>query len=69
MGLSRLSKQCRECRYAKTCQHKHMEAVAVMMQTTASLTAPTATIDLEEIKENMRKQIYGGAFDIFRSAT
>jgi hypothetical protein len=29
----------------------------------------TVTIDLEEIKENMRKQIYGDAFDVFRSAT
>lgn len=29
----------------------------------------TVTIDLEELKENMRKQIYGGTFDAFRSAT
>jgi hypothetical protein len=29
----------------------------------------TVTIDLEELKENMRKQIYGRAFDVFRSAT
>lgn len=29
----------------------------------------TVTIDLEELKENMRKQICGNAFDIFRSAT
>lgn len=29
----------------------------------------TVTIDLEELKENMRKEIYGGAFDVFRSAT
>lgn len=27
------------------------------------------TIDLEELKENMRKQIYGEAFNVFRSAT
>lgn len=29
----------------------------------------TITIDLEELKENMRKQIYGGEFDVFKSAT
>jgi hypothetical protein len=29
----------------------------------------TVTIDLEELKENMRKQIYGGAFDVFQSGT
>ncbi|WP_413778120.1 hypothetical protein [Caproicibacterium sp. XB1] len=29
----------------------------------------TVTIDLEEVKENMRKQIYAGAFDVLRSAT
>lgn len=28
MGLSRLSKQCRECRYVDTCEHKRMEAFA-----------------------------------------
>lgn len=86
MGLSRLSKQCRECRYAKTCQHKKMEAVAVMRQANAALAESaampalakhdyrdikiaentTVTIDLEELKENMRKSFYKG---ILRSAT
>lgn len=28
MGLSRLSKQCRECIYVDTCDHKRMEAYA-----------------------------------------
>ena len=89
MGLSRLSKQCRKCRYVKTCQHKRMEAHSVMTQasmpSTQSAAMPalakhdyrnvkvaentTITIDVEELKENMRKQIYGGAFDVFQSAT
>jgi hypothetical protein len=87
--LKQLSEQCRACRYVKTCQHKRMEAVAVMAQASAPLTESaampvlakhdyrdvkiaentTVTIDLEELKENMRKSIYGGAFDVFRSAT
>jgi hypothetical protein len=29
----------------------------------------TVTIDLEELKENMRKSFYKGALDVFRSAT
>ena len=28
MGLSRLSKKCRECKYVDTCNHKRMEALA-----------------------------------------
>ncbi|MGW8114050.1 hypothetical protein ACVS9P_02505 [Caproicibacterium sp. NSD3] len=86
MGLSRLSEQCRKCRYANTCQHKRMEAVAVMAQASmpsaesAAMPAlvkhdyrnvkitenTTVTIDLEEMKENMRKSFYKG---FLRSAT
>jgi len=28
MGLSKISKKCRECRYVDTCQNKRMEAFA-----------------------------------------
>lgn len=86
MGLSKLSEQCRKCRYAKTCQHKRMEAIAVMAQASVSLAESavmpalikhdyrnakitentTITIDLEEMKENMRKSFYKG---FLRSAT
>lgn len=89
MGLSRISKRCRECRYVKTCQHKRMEAIAVMAQASMPATTSVAmpimakhdcrevkiaentvvTIDLEELKENMRKSFYKNNFDIFRSAT
>ncbi len=30
MGLSKLSKQCRECKYVDTCNHKRMEAHAYL---------------------------------------
>lgn len=89
MGLSRLSKQCRECRYAKTCQHKRMEAIALVTEASSSLTEPIAmpalakhdyrnvkiadntvvTIDLEELKTNMRESFYKNNFNVFRSAT
>ena len=93
MGLSRLSKQCKNCPYVKTCEYKRMEAFAycepLVNQGSASAVGPidapvmakhdyrdvkvaentTITIDVEELKENMCKSIYKGAFDIFRSAT
>ena len=28
MGLSRLSKKCRECKHVDTCEHKRMESLA-----------------------------------------
>lgn len=30
MGLSRLSKKCRECKHTDTCEHKRMEALAYL---------------------------------------
>ena len=82
MGLSRLCKQCRECRYVETCDHKRMEALAycepmlspATTTAAATLTQPllvshdyrnikvgentTITIDLEEVKEQLRKSYY-----------
>lgn len=89
MGLSRVSKRCRECRYVKTCQHKRTEAISAMAQASTPSTTSVAmpvmvkhdyrevkiaentfvTIDLEELKENMKKSFYKNNFDIFRSAT
>lgn len=40
-GLSKLSKRCSECRFVDTCDHKKMEALAVMNPPiTVNLSAP-----------------------------
>lgn len=41
MRLSRLSKKCRECEYADTCEHKRMEALAYISE--SSMNAGTIT--------------------------
>jgi hypothetical protein len=37
MGLSRLSKQCRECPFVDTCENKRMEALAYIEPSASSL--------------------------------
>lgn len=36
MGLSRLSKRCRECKYVSTCKHKRMEALGYIAKTSVN---------------------------------
>ena len=80
MGLSRLSKQCKECPLVDTCENKRMEAMAYIKPSVAPLTAPmmqphefrdikidvntTVTIDFEEIKKQLSKAIYENSFKI-----
>ena len=42
MGLSRLSKKCRECKYVDTCNHKMMEALAYINEASIIAGANTA---------------------------
>lgn len=39
MGLSRLSKRCRECPFVDTCENKRMEALAYIEPSAATLKA------------------------------
>lgn len=79
-ALSRLSSRCKRCRYAKTCDHKQMEALSYVAPATGNVSLPitqpilrkhdlreikldrdtTITIDLEEMKEQRKKDFYKG---------
>ncbi len=80
MGLSRLSKKCRECPFVSKCSCKRMEALAYLQPMVQEASQPLAsdvavkhdyrdikvahgtavTIDVEALKENMRKDYYRG---------
>lgn len=54
MALVRLAKQCRECPFVKTCEHKKLEAMGylpepIMTDVKASVTADIAAPILREI--------------------
>ena len=79
-ALSRLSIQCKRCRFVKTCDHKQMEALSYIAPATSNVSLPitqpilkkhdlreikldtgtTVTIDLEEMKEQAKKDFYKG---------
>lgn len=68
MELSRLSKQCRECRYVDTCDHKRMEALAGLplgilnhdvkiAEPTINITINTSNLDIDKLVENIQKTL------------
>jgi len=40
MGLSKLCKECRECKYKETCNHKRMEAFAFIQPMASNASQP-----------------------------
>ncbi|WMJ78470.1 MULTISPECIES: hypothetical protein [unclassified Sedimentibacter] len=54
MGLSRLSKQCRECKYVDICDHKRMEALAYLEASSNGMADATAPMIQQKDYRNIK---------------
>lgn len=61
MGLSRLSKECRECPFVEKCQHKRMEALGYLPEPILSPIVETSVAELAQpsLREVMTIMIEG----------
>lgn len=63
MALARLTKQCRECPFVETCEHKEMEALGylpepIMADAKAPVTADVVTMYKDELGKILYKDLY-----------
>ena len=61
MGLSRLSKECRECPFVEKCQHKRMEALGYLPEPILSPIVETSVAELAQpiLRETMTIMVEG----------
>lgn len=59
MSLSRLAKECRECSFVDTCEHKQMEAFGVLtLGTCVNVTNTMATVNNCRVSVSTAQQLY-----------
>lgn len=60
MALARLTKQCRECPFVETCEHKEMEALGYLPEPimTDAKVPVTADIAAPILKDELEKVLY-----------
>lgn len=70
MALARLTKQCRECPFVETCEHKKMEALGYLPEPImADAKAPvTADIAAPILRETVSRVVDGKVVTIIRTS-
>ena len=68
MALTRLAKQCRECPFAKTCEHKELEAMGYLPDPImANAKAPvTADIAAPILRETVSRVVDGKVITMYK---
>lgn len=68
MALTRLAKQCRECSFVKTCEHKELEAVGWLPEPImADVKAPvTADIAAPILRETVSRVVDGKVTTMYK---
>lgn len=68
MALARLTKQCRECPFVETCEHKEMEALGYLPEPTmADVKAPvTADIAAPILRETVSRVVDGKVVTMYK---
>ena len=56
MALARLTKQCRECPFAETCEHKEMEALGYLPEPIVD--GKVVTMYKDELEKILYKDLY-----------
>lgn len=68
MALARLTKQCRECPFVETCEHKEMEALGYLPEPImADVKAPvTANIAAPILRETVSRVVDGKVVTMYK---
>ncbi len=68
MALARLAKQCRECPFVKTCEHKKLEAVGYLPEPImADIKTPvTADIATPILRETLSRVVDGEVVTMYK---
>lgn len=68
MALSRLAKQCRECPFVETCEHKKLEAVGCLPDPIMAdaKTAVTADITAPILRETVSRVVDGKVVTMYK---
>lgn len=68
MALARLAKQCRECPFAKTCEHKELEALGYLPESimTDAKVAVAADIAAPILRETVSRVVDGEVVTMYK---
>lgn len=58
MALARLTKQCHECPFVETCEHKEMEALGYLPEPIMADVKVPVTADIAAYKDELEKILY-----------